>query len=285
MFDHIVGQDRIKKALEININAIKLENKAMPHSLFVGPAGLGKTTIAKAMAEELNVECEITNGANLKTVKQIIPFLMRLTDNSILFIDEIHSCSTNVFNYLLTALTDFQTTVGDVNFKLPNFTLIGATTNAGLLIKPLFDRFIFKYNLDPYSDADLEEIIRNTVKKYNMGLSDEALAQLVKISRGVPRIALNRLQFIKNYLLTKGSGSITIEDVGYCLELEGVSEEGYTMEDRVYLEVLRKLQPAGLMTIAATAEISEDEITNIIEPFLLKLGLVKKTSKGRVLVI
>jgi Holliday junction DNA helicase RuvB len=162
--------------------------------------------------------------------------------------------------------------------------LIGATTNAGLLIKPLFDRFIFKYNLDPYSDEDLEEIIKNTVKKYNMGLSDEALAQLVKISRGVPRIALNRLEFIKNYLLTKGTSSITIDDVGYCLELEGVSEEGYTLEDITYINALRKLQPAGIETLVSATNLSRDQIENVIEPYLLFSCILKKSPSGRVLV-
>lgn len=281
MFDYIVGQSEVKEALKINVGACKTENKVLPHSLFIGPPGLGKTTFANAVSDELGVELEITNGANLRTVKSLLPFLMRVTPKSVLFIDEIHSCGKQVFNYLLTVMEQFIATIGDETIKLPQFCLIGATTNAGDLIKPLYDRFITKYSLQPYKPGEIKEIIKNSLG--DLVFSESALDVLVKSSKNVPRIAKNRLTFIQNYAIFKGTKNISEQDVLWCLDKEGVREDGLDKNDIKYLQTLKKIQPAGISTLSAALNISRDEIENVIEPYLLQKLYIKRTPKGRVL--
>ena len=276
----IVGQSGIKKALQINIDACKMSSKPLPHSLFYGFAGGGKTTFANAIAVEMGGEFQEANGAALSSVKSILPFLMRIKENSVLFIDEIHSCGKKVLDYLLTAMEQFKVTVGDTTHPIPKFTLIGATTNPGLLIKPLRDRFVLKYSIQPYSNKEMLKIVTDCCQR----LTPMAAEVLVRASKNVPRIAKNYLTLINNYAIVNGKTVITDQYVLICLELMGVRADGLDKDDLEYLRLLKQIQPAGITTLAASTGFSRDQIENLIEPYLLTKGVIKRTPKGRVLI-
>ena len=282
----IIGQTNIKKRLNISIKACQTLNEPLPHLLFYGPSGTGKTTFAQAIANELNYPIEIGNGANIQSIKSLLPYLMRLKENSILFIDELHRLPIKVAELLYVCIEEFRVDIGNkdsVSIDLPKFTFIGATTNSGLIPKPLYDRFVLKFPLSLYSVSELEEIITANAKKSGVLLSPEAVNTIATSSRHTPRIANNRLKWIRHYGVSHGINIIKNQDILNALSLEGVNKDGIDNNDIKYLSVLKQHQPAGINTLSSLTNISRDTIEEVIEPFLLKLNKIKKTQKGRML--
>lgn len=286
--DEVQGQEKVKKQLRISINACKINNSTYPHSLFSGSKGIGKTTIAECMANELNVPIEVCNGANLRNVRSLLPYLARVKQGSILFCDEIHKCSPLVQTYLLTVVEQFRYTVGSqqdsITMELPQFTFIGATTSTGLILDPLLNRFVYRYALENYSVDDLTKIILVNSKKLNLDIPQNSAKIIAGTCRGTGRTSVNRLQWISDYMTTNGIKQISPTEVEKALAICGIALDGTEPDDRKYLAKLQKLGSASLNTLASATGIDVDTIQNNIEPFLIEKGLIKKTTKGRQLI-
>lgn len=286
--DEVQGQEKVKKQLRISINASKINNSTYPHSLFSGSKGIGKTTIAECMANELNVPIEVCNGANLRNVRSLLPYLARINQGSILFCDEIHKCSPLVQTYLLTVVEQFRYTVGtqqdSMTMELPQFTFIGATTSTGLILDPLLNRFVYRYALENYSIDDLTKIILVNSKKLNLDIPQDSAKIIAGTCRGTGRTSVNRLQWISDYMTTNGIKQISPIEVEKALAICGIALDGTEPDDRKYLMKLQKLGNASLNTLASATGIDVDTIQNNIEPFLIEKGLIKKTTKGRQLI-
>lgn len=286
-FDDIIGQSQVLKCLKIVVKSSQINNTTTPHILLDGPPGLGKTTIATAMANELNTPIQVANGANLRSLKVLIPFLTRIKENSILFIDEIHRITKIVEEFLYPAMEDFKITLGKeedvVEIKLPRFTMIGATTNAGRLSTPLIDRFVYKYHLTRYKEEDLIDVIKRNAGLSNVVLDDDCCGVIAKSSRGTPRVVNNILQWCKDYVSVNQT-SINKNNIYDIIAHIGIDKDGLDDNDRKYLSVLKSFKkPIGVKTIAHTSGIAQDTIENVIEPFLLERKIILKTEKGRVL--
>lgn len=286
--DEVQGQEKVKKQLRISINACKINNSTYPHSLFSGSKGIGKTTIAECMANELNVPIEVCNGANLRNVRSLLPYLARVKQGSILFCDEIHKCSPLVQTYLLTVVEQFRYTVGSqqdsITMELPQFTFIGATTSTGLILDPLLNRFVYRYALENYSVDDLTKIILVNSQKLNLDIPQDSAKIIAGTCRGTGRTSVNRLQWISDYMTTNGIKQISPTEVEKALAICGIALDGTEPDDRKYLVKLQKLGSASLNTLASATGIDVDTIQNNIEPFLIEKGLIKKTTKGRQLI-
>ncbi len=284
----IVGQKEIVSRLRIVVDAAINRGEALGHTLFDGPPGLGKTTFSTALQNELGVKLQIANGANLRSVKSLLPYIMRLDHRSILFIDEIHRCPAVVQEFLYPVMEDYRCDLGkDVNMTidLPKFTLIGATTNAGMLAHPLQDRFAHQFTLEVYNEKDLAKLMALNAVKVGTKLTVEGCETLAAASRGTPRVANNLLQWCRDYASAKNEEYLNRATILAALQLSGVSEDGMNGKDRKYLEVLKKsYEPMGLKTIASMTNIDEDTIVNNIEPFLFRLGKIRKTPRGRIAV-
>ena len=285
----VIGQRRLCESLKITLNASKIENRAIPHVLLSGRPGTGKTSIALAMAYEAGRKIQTANAASIKTIKDILPYLMRLEDRSILFVDEIHGLPQSVEEFLYPAMEDFKVdlvTKGEaLTLPLPRFTLIGATTAAGELSKPLRDRFIINETLDLYTYLDIGQIALNNMLKLNIMMEGRCVDYISEISRGTPRICNNLLLWLKDCSLSSGIKYLTLDFVKKCVKMKGVDEKGLTIEDRQYLDCLKNnKKPVGVSTIAASTGLSKSTIENVIEPYLLERQLIQRTSKGRVIV-
>lgn len=282
----IIGQKNVKERLEISINACKSTGEQLPHTLFYGPPGTGKSTLAQALANELGLEIQIANGANIRSIKALLPYLMRIKSGSILFIDEIHRLPIMVAEFLYVAIEEFRVDLGkkgQMSIKLPEFTFVGATTNAGSIPKPLYDRFILKLPLELYSNDDLVKIISISADKMNLCISEDAKLAVAKTSRSVPRIANNRLKWIRHYAISNNINIVEEKHIISALALEGVNKDGVDKNDLKYIQALKNHQPAGINTISSVTNIDKDTIEYVIEPFLLSHNVIKKTGKGRIL--
>ena len=289
----ILGQETVKQVLEITIQSAKRRNDCLSHSLFYGPPGTGKTTLANAMANEMGCDIQVANGANLRTIKNLIPYIMRVENHSILFIDEIHRMTKIVEEFLYPVMEDFKVDmsvagrdlVGEtISIDLPKFTLIGATTEYGSLPKPLIDRFEHKYTLSLYNNIDLKQIVNYNCNKLNIQMTNQAANFVTKVSRGTPRIVNSILQWIRDYGIAQGLTTLSESDIERAMAMKGIDAEGMTQSDRKYLKVLRKSgQPMGINTISSIIGIDKETIEGIIEPWLLSNGKIIKTSKGRVI--
>lgn len=291
-FSDILGQDDVISRLTILVDAAKIRNDVLPHILLDGPPGLGKTTISCAIANELERPILIANGATIRTVKSILPYIMRAEQGSIVFIDEIHRLPKIVEEFLYPVLEDSRADLssksGDkyesVTINLPKFTVIGATTISGNLSRPLHDRFGIQQHLELYSDENLALLIKQNCVKLNLNISDKALLRIASSSRGTPRVANNRLLWIRDYILTENISVITDEVAQAALKKLGITEEGLDENDIKYLTALVDIYkggPVGLEVLANTISISAETIVNTIEPFLIRKGLIERTQKGR----
>ncbi len=287
-----IGQPETIETLEIAIQAAKKRNEPLDHVLFHGPPGLGKTTLSHIIANELGGELTVTSGPALEKGGDLIGLLTRLSERDVLFIDEIHRTPKVVEEFLYPAMEDFAVDfvfdkgvhARSHRFRLKQFTLVGATTRVGLLSAPLRDRFGIFRNLDFYSEKDLIQIVKRSAALLNLSMMDDASAILARRSRGTPRIVNRLLKRVRDYAQVRSDGTITPKIVQAALLLEGVDESGLTNLDRQYLKTIidyYKGGPVGIEAIAATLQEEADTLVDVVEPFLLKIGMIMRTSSGR----
>ncbi len=288
----MVGQRDIMEVLQISIDAAKRRNEQLGHILFDGPPGLGKTTFATCIPREMGVNVEMASGPSLKAPKELIPYLTNLERGSVLFIDEIHRLPKQVEEFLYTAMEDFRIdiVVGEgvnartLNLSLQPFTLIGATTRAGMLSSPLRDRFHIRQHLSYYENDELVEILRRNARKLNVELHLDAAEEIAKRARGTPRIANNRFLWVRDYAMSKSDGVVTRLITEKALSMMGIDEIGLDKQDRRYLKTLISVfqgGPAGVENIAHTMSVSSDTLEDEVEPFLLRSELIIRTPRGR----
>ncbi|MCL2742951.1 MAG: Holliday junction branch migration DNA helicase RuvB [Planctomycetaceae bacterium] len=290
----MVGQCEVFERLMISIKAAKKRGETLSHILFDGPPGLGKTTFATCIPKELGVPVQIGNGATLKSPKDVLPYLTNAEEGSVLFIDEIHRMQKTVEEFLYPAMEDFRVdlTLGEgvsartLNIQLKHFTLIGATTRTGLISSPLRDRFPIREHLDFYSIDELATIVRRNAVKLEIKIDDDAAAEIASRSRGTPRLANNRLRWVRDFADAKGSKTITYKVAVDALAMQGIDELGLDQQDKKYLRTILELHhggPVGVESIAHTLNIATDTLTDEVEPFLLRSELLIRTPKGRCL--
>ena len=291
--DDYIGQDRVRENLQVSITAATRRGEALDHVLLYGPPGLGKTTLAYVIANELGVPIRATSGPVLEKPGDLAGILTDLAEHDVLFIDEIHRMSATIEEILYPALEDYELDImigqgpGARSVKVPlkKFTLIGATTRAGLLTSPLRARFGIVHRLEFYNERDLEEIIRRSARILNVPLEDGASAELARRSRGTPRIANRLLRRVRDYAQVRAAGTITLDVTHAALKLLEVDEHGFDEVDRKLLRtIIDKFGggPVGVGTIAAAISEEKDAIEDIYEPFLIQVGFLDRTPRGRV---
>ncbi len=291
--DEYIGQDKIKETLKIYIDAAKKRKDPLDHVLFYGPPGLGKTTIAGIIAEEMGVNMKITSGPAIERPGDMAAILNGLKDSDVLFVDEIHRLNRQVEEVLYPAMEDFAIDImigkgpaaKSIRLSLPRFTLIGATTRAGLLSAPLRDRFGVINHMEFYSVTDLSTIIINSAKRLKVGIEMEAASEIARRSRGTPRIANRLLKRVRDFAEVKYEGKITPEVANTALDLMEVDKYGLDNLDRNILNIMIekfKGGPVGLDTLAAAIGEDTGTIEDVYEPYLLKNGFIMRTPRGRV---
>ena len=289
----VVGQRDVVQRIGIMLTAAKKRNEPLGHLLLDGPPGLGKTTLATVIPRELDSEIQITAGPSLSAPKDLLPYLTNASERSVLFIDEIHRMPPAVEEFIYPAMEDFRVdiTLGDglnartINMQLQPFTVIGATTRSGMLTAPLRDRFVNREHLDFYTQDDITEIVLRNARKLRTEIDPVAAAEISKRSRGTPRKANNWLRWTRDYADAEADGRITISVADAALKMKGVDEIGLEEQDRNYLRTIIEVfsgGPAGVQAIAHTINIPSDTLEDEVEPFLLRMGLVKRSPRGRV---
>lgn len=287
-----VGQKDVIEKLMVTIEAARQREEPLEHVLLQGPPGLGKTTLAHIIAHESGSKLVATSGPALSRPGDLVGILTSLRRGEILFIDEIHRLGTAVEEFMYPAMEDFKVDfvvdkgafAKTINIPLQNFTLVGATTRAGLLSGPLRSRFGIHYHIDFYPFEDIKEIVRNSAKKLNIIVEDEALNQIAKRSRGTPRISNRLLRRVRDYCQVKGDGTLRDDITVKAIELEGIDEMGLDIMDRKYLRtIIENFRggPAGIEAIAASLNEESNTLEEIAEPFLLKMGFIERTRTGR----
>jgi holliday junction DNA helicase RuvB len=289
----MVGQQDVYERLMIAVDAARKRNESLGHILFDGPPGLGKTTFALCIPRELGVSVQLASGPGLKAPKDLVPYLTNAVDRSVLFIDEIHRIPRAVEEYLYTAMEDFRIdlVLGEgINARTHNlwlkpFTLIGATTRAGMLSAPLRDRFPIREHLSFYSVEELTEIVQRNSRKLEVKIEPKAAREIAARSRSTPRIANNQLRWVRDYADSRADGEITLAVARAALEMAGVDDLGLGRQDRNYLATIVRVfggGPAGLDAIAHTMNLEPDTLEDEVEPFLLRTEMVVRTPRGRV---
>jgi Holliday junction DNA helicase RuvB len=291
--DEYIGQDRIRENLQVAIAAAKQRREPLDHVLLHGPPGLGKTTLAYVIANELGVQVRATSGPAIEKPGDLVGIVTNLARGEVLFIDEIHRMSPVVEEILYPALEDYEVDIvigqgpsaRTVKMRLEPFTLVGATTRTGLLTSPLRSRFGITHRLEFYTAADLEEIVRRSAKILDVPIDDEAAQEIARRARGTPRIANRLLRRVRDYAQVRASGAITMAVANAALQLLEVDEHGFDEIDRKLLRtIIDKFGggPVGLGTIAAAISEEKDAIEDIYEPFLIQIGFLDRTPRGRV---
>jgi Holliday junction DNA helicase RuvB len=291
-FAECVGQQSVKEKLSIAISAAKKRGEPLEHILFYGPPGLGKTTLAHVIANEMGSRIKTTSGPALVKQGDVMGLLSNVNTGDILFIDEIHRLSTPVEEFIYPAMEDFRVdfTVDSgmhaktINFPLKRFTLIGATTRAGLLSAPLRGRFGMLYHLEFYNNSELAQILIRSAKLLNLACQDGTLELIASRSRGTPRIANRLLKRVRDYAQVKGKGKLTTDIVASALKMEQIDELGLDELDRSFLRSLANVYnggPAGIEALAATLGEEKDTLEDVVEPYLLQIGFVRRTNRGR----
>lgn len=292
-WDEFLGQDHIKKSLKIAIDAAKKRSDALEHILLYGPPGLGKTTMAYIIGKEMEANVRVTSGPALERSGDLAAILTNLEKNDILFIDEIHRINTAVEETLYSAMEDYclDIIIGKgpaartMRIDLPHFTIVGATTRIGLLSSPLRDRFGVITRMEFYSPKDLSKILHQGADKLTIKVNDDIVSELAKRSRGTPRIALRLLKRVRDVAEVKNQGIISPAILEEALSLLDVDEAGLDSNDRrVIITIIDKFDggPVGIETIAAALSEDIGTLEEVVEPYLLQLGLLKRTPRGRI---
>jgi holliday junction DNA helicase RuvB len=287
-----VGQERVKENLAITLEAAKKRKEPLEHILLSGPPGLGKTSLAHIVAHEMRCKILATSGPAIERAGDLIGILTNLEEGDILFIDEIHRLSKVVEEFIYPAMEDYKIDfvvdkgpyAKTIKFALKRFTLIGATTRQGLLSSPLRDRFGLSFHLDFYEPEDLRRIIERSAKILGIGIGRDAALSLASRSRGTPRIANRLLRRARDYAQVKSHKDITLETVEKALSSHEIDPSGLDALDRKVLRALIEAYgggPAGVESLAATLNEEVDTLVDVVEPFLLKSGFLKRTSRGR----
>ncbi|HVU90163.1 MAG TPA: Holliday junction branch migration DNA helicase RuvB [Pirellulales bacterium] len=288
----MVGQREVCARLAIAVDASQKRGETLGHILFDGPPGLGKTTFAMVIPRDLGVSVQIASGAALMAPKDLVPYLTNAEEGSVLFVDEIHRLPKAVEEFLYPAMEDFRIdiTLGEgvnartINMPLKPFTLIGATTRTGMLSAPLRDRFQMREHLDFYSLDELAEIVRRSAAKLRAEIDDQSAHEIAVRSRGTPRLANNRLRWVRDYATSKADGRITHQVAQAALDMQGIDYRGLDGQDRKYLETIIRIfhgGPVGVEAVAHTMNTATDTLEDEVEPFLLRAGLVVRTPRGR----
>jgi len=288
----MVGQLEVRERLKIVVDSARKRDEPLGHILFDGPPGLGKTTFATCIPKDLGVNYQLTSGPALQAPKDLVPYLTNADERSILFIDEIHRLPKSVEEYLYTAMEDFRidivlgegTNARTINLQIKPFTLIGATTRSGMLTAPLRDRFPLREHLDFYSIDELAEIVRRNAGKLDVTVDDDAATEISRRSRGTPRVANNRLRWIRDYVTSKADGHITLELANAAMEMQQIDRLGLDNQDRKYLTTIVRVfagGPAGIEAIAHTMNAAPETLADEVEPYLLRTELVVRTPRGR----
>ena len=291
--DEYIGQAQVREQMKIFIQAAKQRSDALDHVLIFGPPGLGKTTLANIVANEMNVNLRTTSGPVLEKAGDLAAMLTNLEPNDVLFIDEIHRLSPVVEEILYPAMEDYQLDImigegpaaRSIKIDLPPFTLIGATTRAGSLTSPLRDRFGIVQRLEFYRVEDLEYIVSRSAKFLGMDLSDEGAHLIAKRSRGTPRIANRLLRRVRDYADVKSKGVIDQKIASQALDMLDVDNKGFDYMDRkLLLTIIEKFMggPVGLDNIAAAIGEERETIEDVLEPFLIQQGYIQRTPRGRI---
>ncbi len=291
--DEYIGQDRVRENLSVSIAAARQRREALDHVLLYGPPGLGKTTLALVIGNELGVAVRATAGPVLEKPGDLAAILTNLQEREVLFIDEIHRMAPAIEEILYPALEDFELDIvigqgpGARSVKVPlqPFTLVGATTRTGLLTSPLRSRFGIVHRLDFYGEADMREIVERSARILGVPIEREASMEIARRSRGTPRIANRLLRRVRDYAQVRAEGRITCEVAHRALALLEVDEHGFDEVDRRLLRaIIDKFGggPVGLNTLAAAISEEKDAIEDIYEPFLMQIGFLDRTPRGRV---
>ena len=292
-FNEYIGQEDLKEKMNIFIKAAKMRNEAMDHILLYGPPGLGKTTLAGVIATEMGVNLKITTGPVLEKAGDLAAILTSLEENDILFIDEIHRLNTSVEEILYPAMEDGELDIligkgpaaRSIRIELPKFTLIGATTRAGQLSTPLRDRFGVTHRMEYYKLEELKEIIRRGTSILNVKYDEDGIEEIARRSRGTPRIANRLLKRARDYALVTGDGVLNKESVNGILKLLGVDGNGLDELDRNILKSIITVYnggPVGIETLSLLLGEDKRTIEEVYEPYLVKIGFIKRTQRGRV---
>jgi len=291
--DEYIGQDRLRENLDVSIKAARQRNDAVDHVLLYGPPGLGKTTLAYVIGHELGVSVTATSGPVLEKPGDLAGILTNLQERDVLFIDEIHRMSPVIEEILYPAMEDYKLDImsgqgpsaRSVKLDVKKFTLIGATTRAGLLTAPLRARFGIVHRLDFYVEKDLLEIVRRSAGILDVSIADEAAIEIARRSRGTPRVANRLLRRVRDYAQVRADGTISKEIAEAALKLLEIDERGFDDSDRRLLQaIIEKFNggPVGLNSLAAAISEEKDAIEDIYEPFLIQIGFLDRTPRGRV---
>lgn len=291
--DQYIGQDKAKNNLKVYIEAAKNRNEPLDHVLFYGPPGLGKTTLAGIIANEMGVNMKITSGPAIEKPGEMAAILNNLKENDVLFIDEIHRLNRQVEEVLYPAMEDYAIDImigkgaaaRSIRLDLPKFTLVGATTRAGLLTAPLRDRFGVIHKLEFYSVDQLKTIITRSADVLNVDIDEDGAVEVAKRSRGTPRLANRLLKRVRDFAEVKYDGAITKEVADYALDTLDVDKYGLDNGDRTILEtIINKFGggPVGLDTLAAAIGEDAGTLEDVYEPYLIKNGFINRTPRGRV---
>ncbi|MDR1478559.1 MAG: Holliday junction branch migration DNA helicase RuvB [Planctomycetaceae bacterium] len=290
----MIGQREVFSRLQISIRAARKRKETLGHILFDGPPGLGKTTFAMCIPRELGVPMQIGNGATLKSPKDIVPYLTNAEEGSVLFIDEIHRMQKSVEEFLYPAMEDFRIdlTLGEgvnartLNIRLKPFTLIGATTRTGLISAPLRDRFQMREHLDFYDVDELSTIVQRNAVKLEIPIEENAAYEIAIRSRGTPRLANNRLRWVRDFADAEANGRITFKVANDALQMQGIDKLGLDGQDRKFLETILRVfggGPVGIESVAHTMNVTPDTLIDEVEPFMLRSELLLRSPRGRCL--
>lgn len=293
LLDDYIGQEKIKEMLKVYIEAARERGDALDHVLFYGPPGLGKTTLAGIMANEMNVNIKVTSGPAIEKPGEMAAILNNLQEKDVLFVDEIHRLNRQVEEVLYSAMEDYAIDImigkgasaRSIRLDLPKFTLVGATTRAGMLTAPLRDRFGVVNRMEYYTIQELKTIILRSAGVLDVGIDDRGADALARRARGTPRLANRLLKRVRDFAQVRYDGYITEEVANYALDLLDVDKEGLDQTDRdLLLAIIRKFGggPVGLDTLSASVGEDAGTIEDVYEPYLLKNGFIQRTPRGRV---